>query len=435
MTDPQTPHGAPPDDLPPEDPTFDGPHPPPPDPARRLTRRSYDRVLCGVAGGLGDYFNVDPAIFRLAFIALTFFGGSGVVLYLLGWLFLPDHVTGKSLGDDLLRRVTSTRSPMRWVAIAVGAIVIINMVSATDGGVFWAVVLIAIGVFIFRREESPSATDTVDPPPAASPSPLAPPPPATTPAPPTAPAQHVRSSTTFDDWRPTPITEPPEPPPPPSVLGRITVAAALILGGLVALLQNLTSLHVSVDQYAALGLAVVGAGLLIGARFGRSHGLIVLGIILVVAMAVASAIPTISATTTTGQQRYAPTSVAELRDRYELGAGDLRLDLSDLELERGQQVTVGASVGLGQLVVDVPPDTTIDVEAASKAGEIVAFDRQFDGTNVTLDHIERGPEGSPTIALDLAVGMGVIEVQQSSPTAVPSEGATTDPATEPSEAA
>jgi phage shock protein PspC (stress-responsive transcriptional regulator) len=435
MTDPQTPPDAPPDDFPPEDPTSDDTHAPPPEPTRRLTRRSYDRVLCGVASGLGDYFNVDPAIFRLAFIALTFFGGSGVVLYVLGWLFLPDNVTGKSLGDDLLRRVTSTRSPTRWIAIIVAAIIVINMIGATDGGVFWAVVLIAIGVFIFRRDESPAATDTVDQPPAVSPSPMPPPPPVTTPTAPMVPPRHARAPTTFDDWRPTPITEPPEPPPPPSVLGRITVAAALILGGLVALIQTVTSLHVSVDQYAALGLAIVGAGLLIGARLGRSRGLIVLGGILVIVMATASAIPTVSTTATTGQQIFAPTSVAELRDRYELGAGDMTLDLSGLELERGQQVTVGASVGIGQLTVDVPPDMTVDVEAAGKVAELVAFDREFEGTNVTLDHIWRGPEGAPTIALDLAVGMGVIEVQQSAPTAAPSEGATTDPAVEPSEAA
>jgi predicted membrane protein len=142
-----------------------------------------------------------------------------------------------------------------------------------------------------------------------------------------------------------------------------------------------------------------------------------------------------SMTSSAGQRIWTPTSVAELQDRYELGAGDLRLDLSDLELERGQQITVGASVGVGQLVVDVPPDTTVDVEAAGKVAELSAFDRQSEGTNVTLNHVERGPEGSPGIALDLAVGMGAIEVQRSAPDAAPNAAPTTDTAAEPSEAA
>ncbi|HSK95189.1 MAG TPA: PspC domain-containing protein, partial [Euzebyales bacterium] len=340
----------------------DGAFVPPPDPPRRLTRRSDDRVLCGVASGLGDFFNVDPAIFRLAFIALTFFGGSGVVLYVLGWLMLPDRATGRSLGEDLLRRMSEERSPMRWVLAAVAVIVLINIAGATDGGMLWALVLIAIGVFVFRRDESTAATDTTAHTPAAAPPPTQAPPPSS--LPPTPPPPPVPSSTTYDDWRPTPLAAPPEPPPPPSVLGRITVAAALILGGLVALIQNLTSLDVSVDQYAAMGLAVVGAGLVVGARLGRSHGLIVLGVILVAVMAVAATLPAVSMTSSTGQRIWTPTSVAELQDRYELGAGDLRLDLSNLELERGQEVTIGASVGVGQLVVDVPPDTTVDVDAA-----------------------------------------------------------------------
>lgn len=399
-------------------------HAPPDEPSRRLTRRANDRVLGGVAGGLGDYFNIDPAIFRLAFIALMFFGASGLVLYVLGWLFVPERTTGQSLGEDLIRRVGGGRPLARWTVIIIAAVVIINAVSAYDGGLLWAVLLIAAGVWFFRHEESSTATDTTDELPTVTPSPT-PPPPAPNPVRRTAPPQ-TEPSAAFDDWRPTPIVAPPEPPPPPSVLGRITVAAALMLGGLVALIQNVTSLHVSVDHYAALGLTIVGAGLVVGARLGRSHGLIALGIILVAVMAVAATLPDISPTSSAGQQTWTPLTVAELRDRYELGMGELELDLTELALEPGQQVTVAASVGLGQLVVDVPPNTTIDLDASSRVGDVVAFDLNSEGTNATIDHVRRGPEGSPTIALDLAVGMGEVQVLESSVAADPSEGASTD---------
>ena len=56
----------------------------------RLYRSRRDRVFAGVAGGLGDYFNVDPIIFRIGFIALALGAGSGVLIYILLWIFVPE---------------------------------------------------------------------------------------------------------------------------------------------------------------------------------------------------------------------------------------------------------------------------------------------------------------------------------------------------------
>jgi phage shock protein PspC (stress-responsive transcriptional regulator) len=392
-----------------------------------------------VAGGLGDYFNVDPALFRLAFVALTFMGGIGPVLYGLGWLFLPERETGESLGEDLVRRAGGGRSLGRWIIIGLVAAVIIGNAPFFDSGLLWAVLLIAAGVLFFRHEGSTPATDGTEPP-ATTPVPPAPAPPPSVPSSaPTIRTQPLRqppvtrSATTFDppattfdppattfdppattfddDWRPTPIPAPPEPPPPPSVLGRITVAAVLILGGLVALIHNVTPLEVSVDHYAALGLAVVGAGLIVGARLGRARGLIPLGIVLAVVMAVAAGLPRISVSADTGQRSWAPTAVTDLPEQgYDLGMGQLTLDLTGLELEPGDQVPIDASVGIGQLVVDVPSGVSIDLDATSKLGSVDALGRRSDGTNTTVDERFEGPEGSPTIALDLSVGMGEVEV-------------------------
>ena len=56
---------------------------------RRLLRSSDDRVLGGVAGGLGRYFGVDAIIFRIGFALSLFFGGLGAVAYLLLAVFVP----------------------------------------------------------------------------------------------------------------------------------------------------------------------------------------------------------------------------------------------------------------------------------------------------------------------------------------------------------
>jgi phage shock protein PspC (stress-responsive transcriptional regulator) len=56
---------------------------------RRLRRSSKNRVLAGVAGGLGNYFGVDPVIFRIGFVLSVFFGGLGLLAYLLLAVFVP----------------------------------------------------------------------------------------------------------------------------------------------------------------------------------------------------------------------------------------------------------------------------------------------------------------------------------------------------------
>jgi phage shock protein PspC (stress-responsive transcriptional regulator) len=57
---------------------------------KKLFRSRQERMIGGVAGGLGEYLNVDPTLMRLAFVILTFFGGSGIPIYLIMWLVIPE---------------------------------------------------------------------------------------------------------------------------------------------------------------------------------------------------------------------------------------------------------------------------------------------------------------------------------------------------------
>lgn len=56
---------------------------------KKLYRSNTDRKLCGVCGGLAEYFDIDPTIIRLIFIFLTLFGGGGVLIYLICALVVP----------------------------------------------------------------------------------------------------------------------------------------------------------------------------------------------------------------------------------------------------------------------------------------------------------------------------------------------------------
>jgi phage shock protein PspC (stress-responsive transcriptional regulator) len=79
---------------------------PPAQPAQeqRLHRGGGPRMLAGVAVGLADYFDVDPTIVRIGFVALAFLGGLAVPLYLAGWLLIPDEGAEHSVAEELLER-------------------------------------------------------------------------------------------------------------------------------------------------------------------------------------------------------------------------------------------------------------------------------------------------------------------------------------------
>ncbi len=70
----------------------------------RLHRHHRGRMLGGVAVGLADYFDVDPTIVRIGFVALAFLGGLAVPLYLAGWVLIPDEESDLSIAEELLAR-------------------------------------------------------------------------------------------------------------------------------------------------------------------------------------------------------------------------------------------------------------------------------------------------------------------------------------------
>ena len=82
----------------------DAPRPAQPAPEQRLHRGGGPRMLAGVAVGLADYFDVDPTLVRIGFVALTFLGGLAVPLYLAGWLLIPDEGAEHSIAEELLER-------------------------------------------------------------------------------------------------------------------------------------------------------------------------------------------------------------------------------------------------------------------------------------------------------------------------------------------
>jgi phage shock protein C len=56
---------------------------------KRLYRSSANYMLCGVCGGIAEYFNIDPTLVRLAWVLLSCFGGTGIIAYIIAAIIIP----------------------------------------------------------------------------------------------------------------------------------------------------------------------------------------------------------------------------------------------------------------------------------------------------------------------------------------------------------
>lgn len=58
---------------------------------RKLFKSSTNRMLCGVCGGIGEYFNIDPTVIRILWIIFSILGGSGILAYIIAAIIIPEQ--------------------------------------------------------------------------------------------------------------------------------------------------------------------------------------------------------------------------------------------------------------------------------------------------------------------------------------------------------
>ncbi|MEU6235872.1 PspC domain-containing protein [Kitasatospora sp. NPDC047058] len=164
----------------------------------------------------------------------------------------------------------------------------------------------------------------------------------------------------------------------------------------------------------ATALLVVGLTLLVGAKFGRAHKLVVPGLLLTLALAFAHG-SSYSVHDAVGDRDWKAVSAAELESRYVLGLGDARLDLGGLD-PAGATLHSTVELGAGQLTVVVPPDVTVNLETKAGLGNVTV-----PGEDEVSGHSSRGFRLNPvngqaskgTLDLKLMVGLGDIKVVRS----------------------
>ena len=431
----------------------------PPRTPRRLVRRPDEKVLAGVCGAFARATDTDPLLWRIAVAVLSVFGGTGIALYLLGWLLVPMAGAGPTAVERAIRRPDKHLGTV--VLLGLGALFLLAVLD-NGPGAGALLVLGGIGYLVLRerREATPESVPSWYTPPLVMHGP--------DPAPPQTPswdtsASSVPSSSTPADGASSTLGTP-EPydsgltapgygaygtkygggyggtggtydtspfaawdaPPPVPVAGRrrsrlglMTLSAAAVLAGGLLTLRAAGFEQVTVARILASVLVVLGAGMIVGTWVGRARWLLlpslVVGAALLATVGLQSAPVPYSAGV--GERTWIP-GPGEDRRSFRLGAGEAELDLRQLDPVLDDR-PLSAAVGAGEIVVLVPDGLRVRVDAGVRLGEIVIVDLGGDRRRLTDGSGERvqeqffvGDVGDPTVELDLEVGAGQIEVRR-----------------------
>ncbi len=384
--DPTIPMDDPHDDAP--DGTTMTEPPPVPPPARRL-RRAADSPLGGVATGIAQYFDVSPILIQVAFVASTAIGGFGPLAYIACWFLIPTP------SDPETRPVTITSDTTRAIFGVLFAVAAASSSLTFGPGTFEITVipllLIAAGFYLLnQRDESTFA----QPAPSSIHEPM---PGATNPG----------ASKHWAAVDPTFPSSPLEPEPPLPPVTSVTLAIAAVAVGL---LLTIDQFMTDIPAVAVFGtaLAVVGGGLVYGAFRGRARGLVPIGLLLAVGLAISPAVDALGEGGT-GNRDYVPLAEADVRTSYDLGAGPLELDLRQVSFTEDH--TIEVNVGAGYAEIWLPEDVNVAVHSDVSAGYSDLFGREVAGVFTDASSNQSSGDGDrPTITLDVEVTFGYVEV-------------------------
>jgi len=187
-----------------------------------------------------------------------------------------------------------------------------------------------------------------------------------------------------------------------------TVLLAL---GLLAVVDAVGA-DVPASAYFATALAVIGAALVVGFRYGRARWLIAVGAVLVVVLGIVAAAEHVGSGSSA--VTWKPTSVSQLTGSYEINVGEATLDLSAVDFT-GQSVSVSVHVGMGDLTVILPSTVDTNTQARVSVGDATVFGQQWsgiDGSEHTVTDTGSDGVGGGDLALRATVDVGNLEVRR-----------------------
>jgi phage shock protein PspC (stress-responsive transcriptional regulator) len=340
---------------------------------RRLHRRSDDRVVAGVAGGLADYTGVDPILFRIGFILLALAGASGILLYGLAWLVIPEE--GQA---PVGRSFTGRYRGRRWLAVVlliIGLLFVSEWVQIgdMDWTLIWAIALVAVG-FVLLRDE---------------------------------PTREPAAAAETGTARPVPDqieARPRRRRRPRSPLGFMTLGATFVVLAMASMLMASDTVELDPGQFMALIVMTLGAGLVVGAWWGRARLLVLLAMFLVPVMVAASMVDVPLKGSITSP--YTLIKRKNVEPEYRLLAGTMTLDFSTFDF--GETPTeVDVAFAVGDVEIYVPPGVEVEVNGEVDLGVADLFGEGQQGRDLQFgDSFQRDglTEGSLVVNVDGGLG-------------------------------
>jgi phage shock protein PspC (stress-responsive transcriptional regulator) len=358
-----------------ESPTDEGqaapPPPPPPTPhrgpptRRRLFRSATDRYIGGVSGGLGAYFGIDAVIIRILFIGLTLLGGAGVLLYLAALLLVP----AEDASESAFARYTQSEDGGRTQALSVIGLIIIGCIAfialaAAGAVVGWVLFPLAIMAVVGLL------------------------------------AYWLASGKRPDGT-------------PGQIAKRALLGLALLLGCFFVACAGFWAAGVSDGTVAAILVIASGVVLVVAAFVGGARWFILPALALGLSAAFVAAAG-IDLDGGVGDKDFQPASVADVHSKYQLGMGQMVIDLRRAHLPAGDH-PIQIKLGVGHALILVPKDVCVATKARVGVGQATTFKHGSGGIDVDFAENRTAPATTPRVVLDGDVGIGLIEVRYTRP--------------------
>jgi phage shock protein PspC (stress-responsive transcriptional regulator) len=393
------------------------PTPPPPAAPPGIRRSDTNRVVAGVCGGLGEYFQVDPVLFRVLFGVSAFFGGFGILAYLVAWAVIPERSVSSAPIDravDGLRR----RSIPLWAVLVLGLAVLWTAVFHWWWSPWfpWPLLLVgaALLIVLVRRRGAP-----VPPvPPTAG----------------TAPGSYGTPSMAAPPGQPYPATEP-DPATQAQYLAwveerehargerdrvrrersarlrpmRVIAWSALTITlAALGVADALTGIALPVYFWVIGGLALLA--IVVGAAIRRPVWELTPLLIPAVLGLIAFGGTSVSLHDGSGDRFVTPTAASPLPADNRLAFGRSTFDLR--QLPAGTETPVRIRQAAGEVRVIVPPSANVTVHSHLRFGSVQLDGRVVEsGVNVTRDVVTGTGAG---LKLDVDLEAGTIAVEHQS---------------------
>jgi phage shock protein PspC (stress-responsive transcriptional regulator) len=366
---------------------------------RRLVRARRGRLIGGVCSGLGAHFDVDPILFRIAFVGLAIFSGVGIALYLAILLLVPEE--GSSRAPIHLRR-SAWRIVLGVVVVVVAAAIALHAAGHAGHRGAWgfgvgvgSLALVgSVAALVWLRLRGPAGVHG-----SAGERGRA-----------SADLEHGRSSVDLEHGRASVDLGQREPRYASAdrrLLGRLALATAVVAW--TVLLAVAGAWLAGIDgRLAAWVVVAIGAALIVTAFTGGARWLVLPAVAFALSVAVIAAAH-VDLHGGVGERTYRPQTLSELRGGYQLGAGRLEVDLRGVAFPPGN-TRLHVRLGAGELVVLVPRGVCVATSARIGGGYVGALERRSGGLDVDWTESPSPPPRTPRLVLDGNVGLGALLV-------------------------